>query len=115
MAKVCSSCGAPLEDNMKFCEQCGAAQTAENLEHRSLNVLSEPIVQSRNKRNKITAGVLGILLGGIGAHKFYLGKITMGIIYLLACWTGIPVIIGLIEGIKYLIMSPEEFDAKFNN
>ena len=49
-------------------------------------------------KSKTTAGVLAILLGGIGVHKFYLGKIGMGILYLLFCWTGIPAVIGLFFG-----------------
>ncbi|HZG11903.1 NINE protein [Kurthia gibsonii] len=44
-------------------------------------------------------GLLGILLGGLGVHKFYAGKIGLGIVYILFSWTGIPSIIGLIEGI----------------
>lgn len=66
------------------------------------------------QKNKVTAGVLGILLGGIGVHKFYLGQTGMGILYLIFFWTFVPAIIGLIEGIIYLTMSDEAFDAKFN-
>ncbi|WP_373865202.1 TM2 domain-containing protein [Paenibacillus koleovorans] len=65
-------------------------------------------------KSKVTAGVLGILLGGLGVHKFYLGKPGMGILYILFCWTGIPGIIGLIEGILYLVKTEEEFNSKFN-
>ncbi|WP_419882680.1 TM2 domain-containing protein [Peribacillus sp. B-H-3] len=65
-------------------------------------------------KSKVAAGVLGILLGNFGVHKFYLGKIGMGILYLVFCWTGIPGIIGLIEGIIYLCKSDEEFNAKYN-
>ncbi|MDF0726298.1 NINE protein [Cytobacillus sp. S13-E01] len=64
-------------------------------------------------KNRVAAGVLGILLGGLGIHKFYLGKIWMGILYLLFSWTGIPSIIGLIEGILYLVKSDEEFQDKY--
>jgi TM2 domain-containing membrane protein YozV len=65
-------------------------------------------------KSKVTAGVLAILLGGIGVHKFYMGKIGMGILFLVFCWTGIPSLIGLIEGILYLVMSDQDFDAKYN-
>ena len=58
------------------------------------------------------AGVLAILLGGLGIHKFYLGKIGLGIVYLLFCWTGIQAIIGLIEGIIYLCSNDENFQLK---
>lgn len=64
-------------------------------------------------KSKITAGILAILLGSLGIHKFYLGKIGMGILYLVFCWTGITGIIGLIEGIIYLTCKDEEFQAKY--
>ena len=63
-------------------------------------------------KSKIAAGLFGILLGGIGVHKFYLGQIGMGLLYLLFCWTGIPAIIGLVEGIIYLCDDDETFQLK---
>lgn len=63
-------------------------------------------------KSKTTAGILGILLGGFGVHHFYLGNTGRGIIYLLFCWTYIPGIIGLIEGISYLLKSDSEFAAQ---
>lgn len=64
------------------------------------------------KKSKVTAGILGILLGGFGAHYFYLGKPGWGILYLVLCWTYIPGICGLIEGIMMLTQSDEEFNIK---
>ena len=60
-------------------------------------------------KSKTTAGLLAILLGAVGAHKFYLGKTGMGILYLVFCWTYIPGIIGLVEGIIYLTKSDADF------
>jgi TM2 domain-containing membrane protein YozV len=34
-------------------------------------------------KSKLTAGLLGLFLGTFGIHKFYLGKTTQGIIYIL--------------------------------
>jgi TM2 domain-containing membrane protein YozV len=65
------------------------------------------------KYNKLTAGLLALFLGGFGIHKFYLGETGSGIWYLIFCWTGIPEIIGFIEGIQYLVMSEEEFNRKY--
>lgn len=62
-------------------------------------------------KDKTTAGILAILLGGFGAHKFYLGKSGMGILYLVFCWTYIPSLIGLFEGISYLVKSDSDFHA----
>lgn len=66
-------------------------------------------------KNKIVAGVLGILLGNLGIHKFYLGNIGLGILYILFSWTVIPGIVGFVEGLIYLFQSEEEFDAKHNH
>lgn len=63
-------------------------------------------------KSRVTAGILGILLGGIGIHKFYLGQTVPGLVYLLFCWTFIPGIIGLIEGIIYLTQDDATFAAK---
>lgn len=71
--------------------------------------------QQPKSDKKITAGVLGILLGGLGIHKFYLGYTKTGIIQLiigiLTCGAG--GIIGLIEGILYLTKSDEEFEETY--
>lgn len=66
-------------------------------------------------KDKVVAGILGILLGSIGIHKFYLGYQKEGLIMLLVtlltCGIGGSVmgIIGLVEGILYLTKSDEEF------
>ncbi len=66
---------------------------------------------------KIPAGILGILLGSLGIHKFILGYTKQGVIMLLVSLltfgfgAGIMAIIGLIEGILYLTKSDEEFGA----
>jgi predicted membrane protein len=63
-------------------------------------------------KSKTTAGVLGILLGSVGGHYFYMGKTGKGVACLLTCWSGIPGIIGLVKGIQYLVMDENQFQAK---
>jgi len=60
---------------------------------------------------KIVAGILGILLGGLAIHKFYLGYTQTAIIQLVVSVVtcGAGSIIGLIEGIIYLTKSDQEF------
>ncbi|MCR4565361.1 MAG: TM2 domain-containing protein [Bacteroidales bacterium] len=65
-----------------------------------------------SEKSRVAAGVLAILLGDLGIHKFYMGKIGMGILYLLFSWTGIPALVGLIEGIIYLTESDEKFASR---
>ena len=65
--------------------------------------------QPENK--KVVAGVLAILLGSLGIHKFILGYTTEGIIQIvlsiITC--GIAGIVPFIEGIIYLTKTDEEF------
>ncbi|ULC59544.1 TM2 domain-containing protein [Flaviramulus sp. BrNp1-15] len=88
-----------------------ASEFAENAKETFDNVTGE------NK--KILAGVLAILLGSLGVHKFILGYNKEGIILLVVTFVlgfitcglgaGITGVIGLIEGIVYLTKSDEEF------
>ena len=64
---------------------------------------------------KIVAGILAILLGYLGIHKFYLGYTKEGIIQILLSLVCVGGIIGLIEGIIYLTKSDEDFVATYIN
>ncbi|WP_028890012.1 TM2 domain-containing protein [Tenacibaculum ovolyticum] len=81
-----------------------------------MNVIDEngtPVPNQESKR--VLAGVLGILIGALGIHKFMLGYTKEGVIMLLVtiltCGFGgmVTGIIGLVEGIIYLTKSDEEF------
>ena len=64
---------------------------------------------------KVVAGIFGILLGGLGVHKFYLGYTKEGIIQIVisVVTCGIGSLIGFIEGIIYLTKSDEDFVATY--
>jgi TM2 domain-containing membrane protein YozV len=67
-----------------------------------------PVYREENK--KVVAGILAILLGFLGIHKFYLGYTKEGIIQIfLNIIFGIGGLIGLIEGIIYLTKTDEDF------
>ena len=72
-----------------------------------------------SEKSKVVAGILGILLGSLGVHKFYLGYNKEGLIMLLVtlltCGFGgtVMAVIGLIEGIMYITKSDEEFKATY--
>lgn len=124
---VCPQCGAPIDPGATECKFCGEKLATQQANTATQPVYVQPVqpqvvvqqvVQpSYNPainpawpiKSKVTAGVLALLLGGIGVHKFYMGKIGMGILYLLFCWTGIPAIVGLVEGIMYLCANDENF------
>jgi TM2 domain-containing membrane protein YozV len=66
---------------------------------------------NRERKDKTTALLLCIFLGGVGAHRFYLGDSGKGILYLLFFWTFIPSIIALIE-LFTISATIEKYNAK---
>lgn len=68
-----------------------------------------PVRREENK--KVLAGVLGIVLGGFGVHKFVLGYTQEGIIQLVVTFVtcGMGSLIGFVEGIIYLTKTDEDF------
>ena len=61
---------------------------------------------------KIVAGILGIVLGSLGVHRFYLGDTTGGLIRIAigVCTLGtVSELIGLVEGIIYLTKTDQQF------
>ena len=98
----CRGCGSLIHESASNCPKCGAIQKISNVTTYS------------EGRSRIVAVVLAFLLGGIGGHKFYLGQVGMGILYLIFCWTFIPTIIAFIEGIIFLSMSDNDFTHKYN-
>lgn len=100
--KFCTTCGELIHEKAEICPKCGVRQpiaTASTL---------------ASGKNRTVAALLAILLGWIGIHKFYLGQNNTGIIYLLFCWTFIPAVLGLIDGIVLLGMTDEAFAAKYS-
>ena len=49
------------------------------------------------RKNRTVAFLLTLFLGGLGAHRYYLGDIKTGIFYTLFCWTFIPAVVALVE------------------
>lgn len=66
-------------------------------------------------KNRTTAGILALFLGGLGMHKFYLGKWIWGLIYLAFCWTLIPALVSLVEAIGLFTMSNQDFQTKYGD
>lgn len=71
-------------------------------------------------KNKYVAAMLAFFLGTFGVHKFYLRDPGAGIFYIMLMvmtsrFMPISAILGLIDGMRYLMMSPEDFDKKFNS
>lgn len=92
----CYACGQGVDVRAEICPKCGVRQK-----------------RAVGQKSRMSAALLAFFLGGFGAHKFYLGRVGQGIIYLLFFWTFIPAIIAFIEFIVYLCMSDDSFAAKY--
>ena len=79
----------------------------------TVNEMKESWNEATNhgENKKLLAGILAIVIGSLGIHKFILGYTKEGIIQIVLTFVtcGIAGIIGLIEGIIYLTKSDEEF------
>ena len=129
-AVACMSCGAKPTGHKKFCRQCGVALNPEQVVCVKCGAGVKTAGASRSvgggtnagtswEKNKLIAGILGILFGGIGAQKYYMGSWGWGIVFTAAViltmgFAGIVTgIISLIEGIMFLVMSEETFAEKY--
>ena len=99
------------ESTQEFQEE--AKSTAEEFSKGAKDAYEQLSSESENKR--IIAGILGIVLGALGIHKFLLGYQKEGIIMLVVSLisfgylAGLMALIGLVEGIIYLTKSDEDF------
>ena len=96
----CGNCGDKMSGEAAACPKCGHPNRA-----ASYPTGGAP-------KSRIVAGVLALLVGGLGIHKFYLGNIGLGIVYLIFFWTFIPAVIAFIEGIIYLVQDDKTFSLK---
>ena len=70
-----------------------------------------PALPPEVNSKKILSGIMGILFGGLGVHRFILGDVPGGLIRILITFVtcGLGSVIGLIEGIIYLTKTDPEF------
>jgi TM2 domain-containing membrane protein YozV len=76
---------------------------------------SNPSLYQPAQSKRILAGVMGILFGGWGIHKFVLGMPLAGFLQILItiATCGLGGLIGFIEGIIYLTKSDEQFYQQY--
>lgn len=79
-------------------------------------------------KNKNVAGVLAILTGIFGTHRFYLGQRFLGALYFFLFWAGLavtieegnpiimllPALISVVDSIVFFAMPWEDFDRRYN-
>ena len=121
MSRYCTKCGAINDDTAQYCISCQAALAPVSGGYQPMQAVY-PAASSEmtdwkamGGDKKIVAGILALLLGAFGVHKFVLGYTTEGIIMVVITVVScgmlavIPSVIGIVEGILYLTKSDEEF------
>ena len=114
MTRYCTKCGAINDDMAQFCTNCQSPLTPVSSGYQPMQSVHPGAMtdwKAMGADKKIVAGILGILVGGLGVHKFILGYTTEGLIQIaisvITC--GVGSIIGLVEGIIYLTKLDEDF------
>lgn len=109
VARACVRCGTSLRGEWAargICVECeGKGRSL--VQRKSGLVLAEP-------KSRSVAALTAFFLGGLGTHRFYLGDAFAGIFYLFFCWTLIPSVIGMIEGIRFAMMDEDEFHLRYS-
>ena len=93
--KYCKYCGQIIAYDAIFCVYCGrqveeirANQTPQvivNNTNTNTNVNQSAFVMAGKPKDKWAAFLLCLFFGAFGVHKFYEGKVGMGILYLFTC------------------------------
>lgn len=135
----CGNCGGVIGENDEFCHQCGTprmpnsayqevlasgAQTTTEYDSFSRRKYDASFLTVRDwtdlaevpdtaTKNKTVAGILAILVGSYGIHKFYMGDLKNGVMRLIISLTMIGFVVtcplSIYEGIKYLTMDDRKF------
>ena len=118
MNRYCTKCGAINDEAAQYCSTCQAPLTSVSTGYQPMQSVNQNALtdwRALGGDKKILAGILAIVLGSLGIHKFVLGYTTEGVIMLLVSVLScgilavIPSVIGIIEGIMYLTKSDEDF------
>lgn len=118
--KFCSHCGGRINEKAVVCPLCGCQveqmapaatpniviNNANNNVNTNTQTQTVSAAQMKKPRNKWVALLLCFFLGWLGAHKFYEGKIGMGVIYL---FTGGLFFIGVFVDFLTLLFKPNPY------
>ncbi len=111
--KFCHECGAVINIRAEICPRCGVRQP-QNAQMMPVPDQGTPWFKQGAPRNKKTAGILALLLGGLGIHRFYLGRPFVGAVYVLFCLTLIPALVAFIEALNFWFMSDAVFERRYS-
>ncbi len=111
-AAVCVKCGVSVGVGTSYCPNCGQPTMPGASACTNCGVFLAQPVSPANQKSRMAAGLLGVFLGGLGIHNFYLGKTNRALVQLLVSLIGGVLacglaaiameIWGLVEGIMIL-------------
>lgn len=98
----CNNCGTPVPEGSNVCPKCGTPIIANN---KVVGQVEYPYPQAVSAKSKGTAALLCFFLGGLGLHRFYVGKVGTGIAMILTAgglgiWAFIDLIVILCGNFK---------------
>jgi len=99
----CYSCGAVIKKLAELCVHCGVRVNP------TYSPASAPTLAADfSQRSRVAAGILGLLLGWLGVHRFYLGNIGIGIIQIIVTIITFSLggVWGFIEGVIIISGAP---------
>lgn len=99
----------PASARHVYCRYCGVA--IDRLDNHCPACSAE---QNLKPRSQIVAGLLALFLGGLGLHRFYLGQ-WWGIFYLLLSWSGLPMLVALVEAVTFLATDKDDWKARYGH
>lgn len=105
-AAFCTACGCPPRTGRNYCHNCGALTTpAQVVCVQCGYALPAANAAGFGAKSKVVAGLLGIFIGSLGIHRFYLGYTGIGVLQILLTLVtcGAAGLWGFIEGILILV------------
>lgn len=112
VSRSCEGCGTQLRGEWAargICVECQKQRLVPMMQQ--VGAPGPVMVQGKSRGVAIASA---FVLGGLGVHRFYLGRIGSGILYLLFFWTFIPALVAICEGVNFAVMGEEEFQRRYS-
>ena len=114
----CPECGQRMESTDESCPNCGCPRSGHKCNSSSID---DVFSNGPSGKSRGVAALLAVFLGGIGAHYFYLGKNTAGVINILLVFLGWilvipPLFVGILTVIQCILMftmTQAEFERRY--
>jgi TM2 domain-containing membrane protein YozV len=110
VSRTCEQCGTPVRGEWAARGVCAECRTLQNLPAAPAIPLA---MTKRKRKSRSIAAMTAFFFGGLGLHRFYLGNYLAGFVYLAFCWTLIPSLVGMFQGIRYALMDDLEFQQRY--